>query len=99
MSQKEFIMPNIKLQARKYHETLGIIFALPLLWATITATLAVIIEEFFHNESLADYVLKFHTLEIIGLEDIYPFIFLTGVIGLVTTAIIMLKKNSNLPKS
>ena len=86
-------MANIKIKARKYHKTLGIIFALPLLWATCTATLAVIIEQFFHKEALADYVLKFHTLEIFGLEDIYPFIFLTGVIGLITTAIIMLKKN------
>lgn len=86
-------MANIKIKARKYHKILGIVFALPLLWATITATSAVIIEQFFHNEQLADYVLKFHTLEIIGLEDIYPFIFLTGVIGLVVTAFIMLKKN------
>ena len=59
---------------------------------------SVIIEKFFHNEALADYVLKFHTLEIIGLDDIYPFIFLIGIIGLVTTAVIMLKKNSNVSK-
>jgi len=91
-------MSNIKIQARKYHKILGIIFALPLLWAISTATLAVIIEKFFHNEALADYVLKFHTLEIIGLDDIYPFIFLIGIIGLVTTAVIMLKKNSNVSK-
>ena len=86
-------MANIKIKARKYHRVLGIIFALPLLWAITTATTAVVIEKFFHNEALADYVLKFHTLEIIGLEDIYPFIFLIGIVGLVATAFIMLKKN------
>ena len=81
------------MQARKYHKVLGGIFALPLLWATCTASLAVIMEGVFHNEKLADYVLKFHTLEIIGLDDVYPFIFLIGIIGLITTALIMLKKN------
>ena len=84
-------MANIKLQSRKLHKILGIIFALPLLWATMTATSAVIVEKLFHNEALADYILKFHTLEIIGLDDVYPFIFLFGVIGLITTAIIMMK--------
>ena len=91
-------MANIKIQARKYHKVLGLIFALPLIWAVSTASLAVIIEKFFHNKALADYVLKFHTLEIVGLDDVYPFVFLIGVFGLITTALIMMQKNKISPK-
>lgn len=87
-------MKNIKAFARKYHMVLGIIFAIPLLFSATTACLFVIFDEIFHNEAMADYIIKFHTLEIIGLEDVYPFIFLTGIIGLIITAIILLKKPS-----
>ncbi len=92
MMHKGYQMTNIKIKSRKLHKILGIVFSLPLLWATVTATSAVIIEKIFHKEALADYILKFHTLEIIGLDDIYPFIFLIGVIGLIVTAAIMIKK-------
>lgn len=77
---------------RKYHKLLGFIFALPLLWAVITASAAVTAEKVFHNEALGDYIIKFHTLEIVGLDDIYPFILLFGIFGLVVTAFIMQKR-------
>jgi hypothetical protein len=85
-------MPNIKKLSKKYHTILGIIFALPLLLSSVTAVLYIIFDEFFHNEELAEYVMEFHTLEIIGLKNIYPFIFLIGVIGLIITGFIILKK-------
>lgn len=78
--------------ARKYHKLLGFIFALPLLWAIVTACAAVTAEKIFHNEALGDYIIKFHTLEIVGLDDIYPFILLFGIVGLVVTAFIMQKR-------
>lgn len=85
-------MTNIKIQARKYHKFLGILFALPLLYSAITGMLFAVADEFLHNDALADHILKFHTLEIVGLEEIYPFVVVTGVIGLIVTALIMLKK-------
>lgn len=78
--------------ARKYHKLLGFIFALPLLWAVVTACAAVTAEKVFHNEALGDYIIKFHTLEIFGLDDIYPFILLFGIVGLVATAFMMQKR-------
>lgn len=85
-------MSNIKIQARKFHKVMGIIFALPLLYSATTAVIFAIVDEFLHNEALGDYILKFHTLEIIGLNRVYPFVVLIGVVGLVSTAVIILNK-------
>lgn len=86
-------MDNLKIASRKYHKILGFIFALPLLYSATTGILFVIAEDIFHNEGLAEFFVKCHTLEIIRLGDVYPFILLAGIIGLVTTALIMTRKN------
>lgn len=90
-------MKNIKIIFRKFHLVLGIIFVLPLLWSSLTAVLFVIADEFLHNSGLADYIIKFHTLEIIGLEDVYPFVVLVGVVGLAVTGIVMALRKKRVP--
>lgn len=86
-------MKNIKELSRKFHIIFGAIFSMALLWSSVTAVLFVVLEDFFHKEALAQSVLKFHTLEVIGLKDVYPFIFLIGVIALIITALIMRRKD------
>ena len=85
-------MKNLKMLSRKTHMVLGMIFVLPLLYSATTGCLVVICKEILHNDALAETIIKFHTLEIIGLGKVYPFVVLAGVLGLVTTAIILLQK-------
>jgi hypothetical protein len=84
-------LKNLNAKSRNYLTILGIIFSLPLLISSITAVLYIIFNEFLHNEELARHAMRFHSLEIIGLEDIYSFIFFTGIVGLITITFILIK--------
>jgi hypothetical protein len=87
-------MQSIQLFSRKCHIILGLLFSLPLLLLSVTGVLYVIIDEFFDNEELADEMLDFHVLDIAGLETVFPFISLIGVVGLIVTGLIIFKKRT-----
>ncbi|MEI7473545.1 MAG: peptidase [bacterium] len=62
----------MKKNARKVHITLGVICAIPVLLTLITGMGAVISEDYFGNEKFADFLISIHTMEIFGLQKIYP---------------------------
>jgi hypothetical protein len=73
---------------RKYHRWLAIVFALPLL-TTILMGITFPIARSFNQRQLAGLLIHIHTLEIFGLETIFPIINGVGLLGLLITGIYM----------
>lgn len=82
---------------RKYHRTLAIIICLPLVITVLSGLGYTLADEWLGNSDLAETILKFHTMEIIGLEKIYPLLNALGVVGLVATGISMTSLFRNRP--
>ena len=74
---------------RKYHRTLAIIATLPLILTVITGLGHTILHYWFDQEEAADFLIKFHTLEILHLEKIFPILNGIGLLGLLVTGITM----------
>ncbi|KOP22634.1 peptidase [Hapalosiphon sp. MRB220] len=75
---------------RKYHRTLAIIIALPLVLTALTGMLATIIREWPIDTGLTSgLILSIHTGEIFHLQAIYPMLNGLGIIGLVVTGLSM----------
>lgn len=73
---------------RQYHRWLAIVFALPLLTTLITG-ISFPIAKSLNQPQLARLLIRIHTLEILGLENIFPIINGIGLLGLVATGIYM----------
>jgi hypothetical protein len=72
---------------RKYHRQLAIILSVPLLLTVFTGVGVTIIDEWFHQEELGEFLLDVHTLKILHLEAIYPLLTGLGLIGLLVTGL------------
>ncbi len=73
---------------RKYHRSLAIIFALPLL-TTVLSGITFPIAKALGQRQLAGLLIHIHTLEIFGLEAIFPIINGIGLLGLLVTGLYM----------
>jgi hypothetical protein len=73
---------------RKYHRWLAIVFALPLL-TTILTGITFPIAKAFQQRQLAGFLIHVHTLEIVGLDTIFPIINGIGLLGLLVTGLYM----------
>lgn len=82
-------MSELKAKLYKYHKLMGLIFALPLIFCAITGMGIAISDEYLHNEQLGEFFIQLHTLEIIHLEKIYPFILGLSLLGLIFTGLVM----------
>jgi hypothetical protein len=74
---------------RKYHRILAMIICLPLLLTLISGVAYTILNEWVDNESLSEFLLGIHTMEIVHLERIYPVLNGIGVLGLLVTGLTM----------
>ena len=74
---------------RKYHRQIAIAVCLPLILTVITGVGYTIFDEWFEQEEIAGFLLRLHTLDILGLEKIYPLLNGLGLIGLLVTGLSM----------
>lgn len=75
---------------RKYHRTVALILAVPILLTVITGILVTLIREWGFNLGFTSGVLlRIHTGEIFHLEGIYPILNGLGLLALVITGINM----------
>lgn len=74
---------------RKYHRWLAIALSLPLL-TTVISGIGFTIAKSFHQRALAGFLIHVHTLEIFGLEGVFPILNGIGLMGLLVTGIYML---------
>lgn len=71
---------------RKYHRWLAIVFALPLLTTILSGVLFPVARS-LHQRSLAGFLIHIHTMEILGLESVFPVVVGIGLMGLLVTGI------------
>jgi hypothetical protein len=74
---------------RKYHRLIAIALCFPLILTVITGLGYTILDEWFHQDKIAEFLIQVHTLEIIGLDSIYPVLNGLGLIGLLITGLSM----------
>lgn len=74
---------------RKYHRLLAIIICLPLFLTVITGIGYTIFDGWLEQPEIAGLMLKLHTLQILGLDQIYPLLNGLGLIGLLVTGLSM----------
>ncbi|BAZ69035.1 MAG: peptidase [Pelatocladus maniniholoensis HA4357-MV3] len=75
---------------RKYHRTLALIIALPLILTALTGMLATVVREWPIDTGFSSgFILSIHTGEIFHLQAIYPMLNGLGIIGLVVTGLSM----------
>ena len=79
---------NMSRLFRKYHRSLAIVCALPLLLSVITGMLFPIAKA-FNQGQVAGFLIHLHTLETFGLGGIFPIINGIGLLGLLITGIYM----------
>lgn len=82
-------MKKLKALFYKHHKILGIIFFIPLFLTALTGVLAVIFEEVFENRELAHLMIEIHTMDILGIEDIYCVIVGISMLYLLITGLYM----------
>jgi hypothetical protein len=83
---------NKKAKALALHKRLGLFLFAPLLWTAITGMGFTLFKEILGNKELGKTLLHLHTLEVIGLEKVYPFVLGLSVIGIFVTAILFSRK-------
>jgi hypothetical protein len=83
---------------RKYHRWLAIALSVPLL-TTVLSGIGFTIAKSFHQRALAEFLIHFHTMEIFGLEEVFPLLNGIGLFGLVITGIYMLNLSRRRPSS
>lgn len=74
---------------RKYHRSIAIAASLPLILTVLSGMGITIFEEWFGQDEIARFFFKLHTLELFGLEKIYPFLNGLGLVGLLVTGLTM----------
>lgn len=74
---------------RKYHRWMAIMFSLPLMTTVVTGMGCTIASEWFHERQMSRFLLKVHTLEIFGFEEVFPIINGLGLVGLLVTGVYM----------
>lgn len=74
---------------RKYHRVLAIALCLPLFLTVLSGMGYTVFDEWFQQEELAEFLLRVHTFDILGLETIYPVLNGLGLIGLLITGLSM----------
>lgn len=74
---------------RKYHRQIAIIAALPLLVTVISGVGFSIFDEWLHQDEIAEFLIKLHTFEILGIGKIYPILNGIGLLGLLVTGFTM----------
>lgn len=75
---------------RKYHRTLAIILALPIIVTLITGVAVTLVGEWSVNIGISRSVLlSIHNGEIFGLQKIYPILNGLGLLGLLVTGLSM----------
>ena len=74
---------------RRYHRQIAIILCLPLFLTVLTGMGYTIVNEWFHQHDLAEFLIKIHSLEVLNLQGIYPFLNGLGLIGLLITGVSM----------
>ncbi|MDD3012247.1 MAG: hypothetical protein PHC34_00905 [Candidatus Gastranaerophilales bacterium] len=82
-------MKKLKALFYKHHRIFGIILFIPLFLTAITGVLAIIFDEVFDNRALAKLMIEIHTMEILGIEDIYCIIVGIGMIWLLVTGLVL----------
>lgn len=73
---------------RKYHRSLAIICALPLLLTVLTG-MTFPLAKALHQRQLAGFLIHLHTLETFGLDAFFPIINGLGLLGLLITGMYM----------
>ncbi|MDX2212710.1 MAG: hypothetical protein SFY66_05410 [Oculatellaceae cyanobacterium bins.114] len=90
----------MKRAFRKYHRSIALIIALPILLTVLTGVAATIVREWGLSLGLSSgLLLKIHTGEIFHLEGIYPILNGVGLIGLIVTGISMAGVMNRKPRS
>ncbi len=74
---------------RRYHRQIAIALSLPLFLTVFTGIGVTIVQKWFHQHELGEFLLSIHTLEIIHLETIYPLLTGLGLLGLLITGLSM----------
>ncbi|EAZ88784.1 hypothetical protein [Crocosphaera chwakensis] len=74
---------------RKYHRLLAVTVSLPLISTVLTGMGYTIFDEWFHQERFAHLLMEIHTMEIIGLDEIFPVLNGLGLVGLLVTGLTM----------
>jgi hypothetical protein len=74
---------------RKYHRQIAIIIFLPLILTVITGIGYTIFDGWLGQEQIAEFLLKVHTFDFLGLGKIYPLLNGLGLIGLLVTGLSM----------
>lgn len=86
---------------RKYHRLIAIAVCLPLFLTVLSGIGISIFDEWFHQDKISNFLLRVHTLDIFGLEGIYPVLNGLGLLGLLITGLTMtnLFKKRSQPKN
>ncbi|ACB50319.1 conserved hypothetical protein [Crocosphaera subtropica ATCC 51142] len=74
---------------RKYHRWLAVALCLPLISTVLTGMGYTMFDEWFHQERFAHFLMEIHTMEIIGLDEIFPVLNGLGLVGLLITGLSM----------
>jgi|GEM_PF-4888190 len=82
-------MKKLKALFYKHHRIIGIVLFIPLFLTAVTGVLAIIFEEVFDNRELAKLMIEIHTMDILGIEDIYCVIVGIGMIWLLVTGLVL----------
>jgi len=80
---------NLNRMFRNYHRWLAVVFALPLLTTIVSGILFTIGVEWFHQQQLAEVLMRIHTLQLFGLGKVFPLLIGVGLIGLLVTGLSM----------
>lgn len=74
---------------RKYHRFIAIAVSLPLILTVITGVGYTIFDEWFDQDNIAHFLMRIHTMKILGLDEIYPVLNGLGLVGLLVTGLSM----------
>ncbi|BAY89386.1 hypothetical protein NIES37_35150 [Tolypothrix tenuis PCC 7101] len=74
---------------RKYHRQIAIALCIPLFLTVLTGMGYTIVDEWFHQGELGEFLLSIHTFEILRLGKIYPILNGLGLVGLLITGLSM----------
>jgi hypothetical protein len=83
------LLLRLKHYFRRYHRLIAFIAALPILLIAVTGTLTALSSS-LKLDKLQEFFLSWHTLEAVGLEEIFPLFVGLSVISLTITGISML---------
>lgn len=74
---------------RKYHRSLAIIVSLPLILTVLSGMGYTVFNEWLGMDGVAEKMLQLHTMEFLGLGNLYPILNGVGLVGMLATGISM----------